>query len=112
MAPQKPSKPKNKMKTIEANQVVETINALPLHEWVEVQAYQFDEFDEDYAGQVHVDIIPRFRAHGMKEEHELYSARVAVQVAIEALPFVSELKENGWVSASGGTGSSFQVILK
>lgn len=99
------------MQTIEANQVVEAINALPLHEWVEVQAYQFDESDEDFAGQVHVDILPRYRAHGVKEEHELYSARVAAQVAIESLPFVESLVLNGWVAASGVNGESFRVIL-
>lgn len=99
------------MKTIEANQVIEAINALPVHEWVEVQAYQFDESDEDFAGQVHVDILPRYRAHGVKEEHELYSARVAAQAAIESLPFVESLVSIGWVSSEGGVGDSFRVVL-
>ena len=99
------------MKTTEANQVVEAINALPFHEWVEVQACQFDESDEDYAGEVHVDILPRYRAHGMKEEHELYCARIAAQVDIEALPFVASLESIGCVSSEGGVGESFRVIL-
>jgi hypothetical protein len=112
---QKPSKTKNKMQTIEVNQaaqVVEAINALPVHEWVEVQACQFDESDEDFAGEVHVEIIPRFRAHGMKAEHELYCARIAAQADIEALPFVASLVSIGWVSSEGGVGESFRVILK
>lgn len=100
------------MKTIEANQVIEAINALPLHEWVEVQACQFDESDEDFAGEVHVEIIPRYRAHGVKEEHELYSARVAAQADIESLPCVASLVSIGWVSSEGGVGESFRVVLK
>lgn len=95
-----------------AAQFIEAINALPLHEWVEVQAYQFDESDEDFAGQIHVDILPRYRAHGMKAEHELYCARIAAQADIEALPFVASLVSVGWVSLEGGVGESFRVVLK
>lgn len=93
------------MQTIEVNQVIEAINALPCHEWVEVHACEF-------AGEICVEIIPRFRAHGMKAEHELYCARIAAQADIEALPFVASLVSVGWVSSEGGVGDSFRVVLK
>lgn len=96
------------MKTIEsikATEAVEAINALPCHEWVEVHACEF-------AGEICVEIIPRFRAHGMKAEHELYCARVAAQADIESLPCVASLVSIGWVSSEGGVGDSFRVVLK
>lgn len=103
------------MKTIEATkatEAVESINALPVHDWVDINAYQFDEADEDFAGEIHVDITPRYRAHGMEEEHELHCARVAAQHAIKALSCVAGLVSLGWVSSEGGVGESFRVALK